>query len=155
MSQRDLAAELRAAPTAAPDELRERVRAIAAADTTRARRFTWRRALVVALPVAAAVAATIVFTRPSGEPATFQRAGTVRDEGALSGERSAAPQVGGAGAKATLAPLSLPNRLEQVEATLSLRVTTAGGVSSAMQRALRIARSYGGYPVYVDAGSQA
>jgi hypothetical protein len=44
--------------------------------------------------------------------------------------------------------------VQQVEATLSLRVPSADGVSSAMQRALRIARSYGGYPVYVDAGSQ-
>ncbi|HEV7640207.1 MAG TPA: hypothetical protein VGO39_04950, partial [Gaiellaceae bacterium] len=64
MSQRDLAAELRGARITAPSELRQRVRLIAAADTTPTRRFTWRRALVVALPVAAAIAASIVFTRP-------------------------------------------------------------------------------------------
>ena len=59
MSQRDLVAELRAARIEAPSEVRARVRLIAAADTTPVRRraFTWRRALVVALPVAAAVAA--------------------------------------------------------------------------------------------------
>jgi hypothetical protein len=153
MSQRDLAAELRAARITAPAEVRERVRLIAADDTTPTRRFTWRRALVVALPVAAAVAATIVFTRPSGEHTTFQRTKAAADKGVLHGQRAAAPQVGAPGA--TLAPLSVPNRLEQFEATLSLRVPTADGVSSAMQRALRIARSYGGYPVYVDAGSQA
>src|SRR5712691_3264466 len=67
MSQRDLTAELRGARITAPAELRERVRLIAAADTTPTRRFTWRRALVVALPVAAAIAASIVFTRPSNE----------------------------------------------------------------------------------------
>src|SRR5258706_1679545 len=65
MSQRDLTAELRGARITAPPELRERVRLIAAADTTPTRRFTWRRGLVVALPVAAAIAASIVFTRPS------------------------------------------------------------------------------------------
>ena len=60
MSQRDLVAELRGARIAAPAELRERVRA----DRRRshrpaAPRSRWRRALVVALPVAAAVAAAI------------------------------------------------------------------------------------------------
>ena len=51
MSQRDLTAELRGARIAAPSELRERVRLIAAADTTPTPRgFTWRRALVVAAP---------------------------------------------------------------------------------------------------------
>ena len=66
MSQRDLATELRAARISAPAEVRERVRLIAASDTTsREPRFTWRRALVLALPVAAAVAATVVFTRPA------------------------------------------------------------------------------------------
>ena len=157
MSQRDLAAELRAARIAAPAEVRERVRLIAAADATPGRRFTWRRALVVALPVAAAIAAAIVFTRPEGEQTTFKRQRTVTataEKGALSGQRSLAPRAA-VGGGVTLAPLSAPSRLEQFEATLSLRVPTTDGVSSAMQRALRIARSYGGYPVYVDAGSQA
>src|SRR5258705_12133639 len=76
MSQRDLTAELRGARITAPPELRQRVRLIAATDTTPTRRFTWRRALVVALPVAAAIAASIVFTRPSNhnavEPVTLQ-----------------------------------------------------------------------------------
>jgi hypothetical protein len=45
-------------------------------------------------------------------------------------------------------------RLQQVETTLSLRLPSADAVSSAMQRALTIAKSYGGFPVYVDAGSQ-
>ena len=71
MSQRDLVAELRDARIAAPPEVRERVRLIAAArhDRRGRRRFTWRRALVLAVPVAAAIAAAIVFTRPSHSPA--------------------------------------------------------------------------------------
>src|SRR5689334_25447592 len=67
MSQRDLVSELRAARVAAPAELRERVRSIAAADTEPRRWFTWRRAFVVAVPVAAAIAATVVFTRPASQ----------------------------------------------------------------------------------------
>ena len=65
MSQRDLAHALREARPAAPPELRQRVRLIAAqsAEPPR-RRITWRRALVVAVPVAAAViAAGVLSTR--------------------------------------------------------------------------------------------
>ena len=65
MSQRDLVAELRAARVAAPPEVRERVRLIARSATPPRRVFTWRRALVVALPAAAAIAAAVVFTRPA------------------------------------------------------------------------------------------
>src|SRR5262249_50785813 len=46
------------------------------------------------------------------------------------------------------------NRLQQVETTLSLRLASPDAVSAAMQRALAIAKSYGGYPAYVDAGSE-
>ncbi|HEY8645420.1 MAG TPA: hypothetical protein VIL77_06035, partial [Gaiellaceae bacterium] len=99
MSQRDLAAELRGARITAPSELRLRVRLIAAADATPTRRFTWRRALVVALPVAAAIAASIVFTRPSDH----QAVGTVTTRQVAHGAvHGALPQVGKAfGAPAT------------------------------------------------------
>ena len=64
MSQRDLVAELRGSRIAAPAELRAHVRSIAAGAPAPANRFTWRRALVVALPAAAAIAAVLVVTRP-------------------------------------------------------------------------------------------
>src|SRR4051812_42909641 len=146
MSQRDLAAELRSARAAAPADLRERVRAIAAADTQPRRWFTWRRLLVVAVPAAAAIAATIVFARPVSQERTV-----VHGEAATIGtapDRAARQKALGAVA----APAR--NRLQHVETTLSLRLPSADAVSSAMQRALAIAKSYGGYPVYVDAGSQ-
>src|SRR5207248_2788323 len=75
MSQRDLVAELRAARVSAPAELRNRVRAIAAADTPPRRWFTWRRVLVVAVPAAAGIAAAIVFTRPITQEQTVVRHG--------------------------------------------------------------------------------
>jgi hypothetical protein len=166
MSQRDLTAELRAARITAPDEVRERVRSIAATDSTPTHRFTLRgitphsitlrRALVVALPVAAAVAATIVFTRPGGEQPTAAReldkqanvAGVAHAPAAIQpNARAAATQ------KTFSAVPPTPGRVQQVEASLSLRLPTSNGVSGAIQRALRIAQSFGGYPVYVDAGS--
>ena len=53
MSQRDVLAELQTARVTAPPELRERIRLVAAtADPKPPRRFTWRRALVVAVPEA-------------------------------------------------------------------------------------------------------
>ena len=64
MSQRDLVAELRGSRIAAPAELRAHVRSIAAGAPAPGNRFTWRRALVVALPAAAAIAAVLVVTRP-------------------------------------------------------------------------------------------
>jgi hypothetical protein len=146
MSQRDIVAELRAARINAPAEVRERVRLIAAEDTTPTRRFTWRRALVVALPVAAAVAATIVVTRP-----TEQRT-VVHGEAAT--VRSAAKPGVGLQQKSFSAITPSPNRVQRVEATLSVRVPSADGVSAAMQRALRIAQSLGGFPVHVDAASR-
>ena len=154
MSQRDLAAELRGARITAPAEVRERVRLIAAADTTPSRHFTWRRAIVVTLPVAAAVAATIVFTRPTGEPRTTPLAAaevmTIRSAGQ--------PRKADAGAARTksFAPIApTRGRVQQYEASLSLRVANVEAVSLAVQSALRIAKSLGGYPVYVNAGSRA
>src|SRR5262245_30083072 len=52
MSQLDLIAELRANRPAAPPELRARVLELAASVPAPRRRFTWRRALVVAVAVA-------------------------------------------------------------------------------------------------------
>jgi uncharacterized protein DUF4349 len=150
MSQRDLVSELRAARVAAPAELRERVRAIAAADTEPRRWFTWRRAFVVAVPVAAAIAAAVVFTRPASQERTAVH-------GAAAIARStpdAAARQKAFGALGAPQSTTASGRLQQVETTLSLRLATPDAVSAAMQRALAVAKSYGGYPVYVDAGSQ-
>src|SRR3954452_14908004 len=164
MSQRDLVGELRAARVSAPAELRDRVRALAATDTPPRRWLTWRRLLVLAVPAAAAVAAPIVFTRPTAQqqPVAQQQTLTHGEAGIVGGSRQAdaATRQKAAGALAAPAPANggfaaaAPNRLQQIETTLCLRLPTADAVSSAMQRALAIAKSYGGYPVYVDAGSQ-
>jgi hypothetical protein len=145
MSQRDLVAELRAAHVEAPPEVRERVRLIAAAAPAPPRRITWRRSLVVLVPVAAAIAATIVFTRPAEHQQTALEFG--RPPVTL------APNVGAAtdrAAKAFAVP-SPKNRVQTYEATLSLRVEHARGVSDGVKRALRITTSLGGYSQSVHA----
>src|SRR5581483_7412287 len=125
MSQRDLVAELRGARPAAPPEVRERVRLIAARATTPpTRRFTWRRALVVAVPAAAAVAAAAGDARAQAAPAPKE-----------------------------LAPLTSPTRVQRVSASLSLRIPTADGVSEAVKRVQRITASLGGFTVSVVAGT--
>jgi Domain of unknown function (DUF4349) len=149
MSQRDLVAELRAARIEAPSEVRARVRLIAAADTTPAHRrtFTWRRALVVALPVAAAVAATIVYTRPAhhaqnelslghATPAIVRRA-AVPSFGAVTGT--------------PLAPAPSTTRIQRYGAYLALRVPTPNGVSTGVKQALQITKALGGYAGSVHA----
>jgi hypothetical protein len=161
MSQRDLAAELRGTRITAPSELRERVRLIAAADTTATRRFTWRRALVVALPVAAAVAATVVVTRPSNNhpvatplvirSAAIQHGSAAKSPGFSAGVPGAAA---GAGA-AKLAPPIAPGRVQVYGSYLALRLSSATAVSDGVKSALRIASSLGGYPASVHATSQA
>lgn len=147
MSQRDLVAELRAAHVEAPPEVRERVRLISAAAPAPRRRITWRRSLVVLVPVAAAIAATIVFTRPARHPQ------------ALSGEithtpATIAPNVGAAGSDRAAKAFAVPsptNRVQKYEATLSLRVEHARDVSDGVKRALRITTSFGGYSSSVHA----
>lgn len=145
MSQRDLVAELRAAHVEAPPEVRERVRLVAAGAPAPPRRVTWRRALVVLVPVAAAIAATIVFTRPAEHQQTALEFG--RPPVTL------APNVGAAtdrAAKAFAVP-SPKNRVQTYDATLSLRVERAHDVSDGVKRALRITTSLGGYSQSVHA----
>lgn len=166
MSQRDLAAELRASRIPAPAGVRERVRAIAAADTSsRTPRFTWRRALVVALPIAAAVVATIVFTRPAHHPnrgteLAIQRAGVAHGSVAATPKTLGLPDAARASGAKTFAPGTTipvapsPTRVQRYGATLTLRLPTANGVSTSVQRALRITTSLGGHPTSVHATSK-
>ena len=146
MSQRDLVAELQAARIAAPAEVRERVRAIAAHSTPPRRVFTWRRALVVALPAAAAIVAAVVVTRPSPShdaTVTFERAAVAH------GSVTATP-------KATLqtqlaAPRIAPGRVQRYNASISLRLRD---VSSAVKSVQHITSSLGGYPVSIQVDAQ-
>ena len=151
MSQRDLVAELQGARISAPAEVRARVRLIAAADTTRARRtFTWRRALVIAVPVAAAIGAAIVLTRPSHSPpvAVPVERGIVHGASSSPTQRKA---LSTPALPAPLAPAPSTTRVQRYGAYLALRVADPDGVSAGVKRALRITKSLGGYAGSVHA----
>ena len=146
MSQRDLVAELRAARVVAPPEVRERVRLIARSAAPPRRMFTWRRALVVALPAAAAIAAAVVFTRPAShneQPVALEAQIRAAARGALAPKATGAVPFG--------APTTDRARVQRYNATLSLRLKN---VSDAVKRVQAITRSLGGYPVSIVAGSQ-
>src|SRR5579885_920245 len=128
MSQRDLVAELRAAHVTAPAEVRERVRLIAADSAPpEPRRFTWRRALVVAVPVAAAVAASVVFaTRPAHHTATppLVERSAVHGSGSVFGAPTARAQK-------SIAVPSPPGRVQTVSTSIAVRVPQ---ISDAVKR---------------------
>jgi hypothetical protein len=141
MSQLDLARTLREARPVAPSELRERVRLVAAQPTPPRRQLvTWRRALIVAVPVAAAIAVGVVATRPTHNAAAPEgmiqhaRVGAARSDKALT---TLAPS------RVAVAPNA--NRVQRYSASLELRVHDAGDISYASKRAVAIAHSLGGY----------
>ena len=154
MSQRDLVAELRAARPVAPPEVRARVRLIAAGAPAPPHRFTWRRALVVAVPVAAAIAAAVVVARPSHD-----RTAVPERSGGVVTQLRAAPPVHtpsasvGAADKAFAVP-SPKTRVQLYTATLGLRVESSRAVSDGVKQALRITTSLGGYSTAVHASTE-
>jgi uncharacterized protein DUF4349 len=141
MSQLDLARVLRDARPVAPAELRQRVRLVAAQATPPHRRIvTWRRALVVAVPVAAAIAAGVIATRPTHHAA--QPTPVVR--GAYAGaaqSKALTPEI-------AVAPNA--HRIQRYSTSLELRVRDSAALSDRSKRAIAIAHSLGGYEQRVD-----
>jgi hypothetical protein len=145
VSQPDLLTQLRAARPVAPAEVREHVRRIAAAaDPGRRPRFTWRRALVVAVPVAAALAgAALLAPRGSHHAAVEPQPYQAVTSGGVARVKAAAPSQSAA---AAAIPRPSPNRVQRIGASLQLRVPNTQAVSDVTKQAVAIARSLGGYP---------
>jgi hypothetical protein len=150
MSQPDLAHVLRDARPVAPPELRERVRLVAAQATPPPRRrlVTWRRALLVAVPVAIAVVAGVLATRPSHRQAELHGEAVAQR---AAGTGAAPDSIAQAPARPALAPNT--KRIQRYSASLELRLRDAAAVSDASKRAIAIAHRLGGYEqrVNVDA----
>ena len=147
MSRLDLLADLRETRPAAPAGLRERVREIAAVVPEPRRRLpqlTWRRAAVVLVPaVLGLAAAAIVVGRNDSTPTAVERGVAVG-----SAAKAQTTLQAQAGADRASAPTAVPparGRLQDYDATLSLRVHDATALSGATKRALRIVRSLGGF----------
>lgn len=156
MSQRELAAELRAVRTAAPPELRERVRMIAAtAETTAERRFLRRRSLVLLVPLAAALAGVLVLAPPGTHDRNQQLAAQPPVAAEAHGSFVApapAPAQSGAVRKAFV-PAPSTARVQRYGAWIGLSVRSAGAVSDAVQKAMRITTGLGGYSTSVHDAS--
>ena len=155
MSQRDLVAELHGARIPAPPTSANRCARSSPVLPPPARRWQWRRVLVVAVPAVAAVAAAVSDHAPELEetatpPPVELQASTVQ-HGAIA-KSFGAP----AGQHATHSlPPPAPGRVSRYGAFLSLRVDTAKGVSNGVKRALQVATSLGGFSTSVHASTQA
>jgi hypothetical protein len=164
----ELVRELRALPTAAPEELRERVRALGEPTQPptlrdRATAFPWRRSLLVLAPVCvlALVAAAVVHgvlnsgTKPQALTKTVARESLKAQ--AERGVAGAPPDdTLHYGAVTTpslsLSPLPAPTsgRLQDYEAWMTVRVKDLDALSDRTNEAMRVLRDYGGYVVSLE-----
>jgi hypothetical protein len=150
MSQPDLARTLRESRPAAPAELRERVRLIAAqASPPRRQLVTWRRSLVLAVVVGAAVAAGVIATRPSHQTTLVERQASPPSHFSATGS-AAIEKLAPSTAPPAATPAPSAKRLQQYTASLELRVPTPAAVSRDTQRAVAIAKSLGGHLAFVN-----
>jgi Domain of unknown function (DUF4349) len=161
LSQLDLTAQLRSARPAAPAELRDLVRTIAAqaAPEPRRRQGRRRRAFLVAVPVLAAAVGAAVLLPSGGQktsavapgshlavltPAVPAGAEQAPSFSATSSDQAKAA-VTGAGSTGSAIPSST-RRIEQIDTTLELRVKNSQAVSDGTKQAVAITRALGGYP---------
>jgi hypothetical protein len=165
MSQLDLLAELREARPIAPAELREHIRSIAAEAIPPKRLVTWRRTLVFAVPVAAAIAGAAILlpggTRTASPPPVEGQATTTAhapafvasqpDQKALAPATFATAGASAvAAAKQAAVPGPSPNRIQRITTALELRVPDTQAVSDGTKKAVAIAHALGGYPASLN-----
>jgi hypothetical protein len=156
-----LVRDLRALPTTAPAEVRERVRALGepGRSTTvwdRVRSLSVRRSLLVLAPacvlglVVAAVVHGVVSSNGAPETAT-----------SVHGASGAVRQPPVYGAAAPKSPLDLglpgptPGRYQDYQAWMTLRVKDLQGLTDQTNEAMRIVGSYGGYVASVEQSTTA
>jgi hypothetical protein len=164
----ELVHELRALPTAAPDGVRERVRALGEPTPRRSLPvLPWRRSLLVLAPacalalVAAAVVhgvlnsgggkQTVSARGVSGEAQKGARLNPDTHFGAVT-----TPDFGlslGPVAGDTVVPPN-PSRRQDYEATMTLRVKDLDALTDRTNEAMRLVRSYGGYVASVHQYTQ-
>jgi hypothetical protein len=168
----ELVRDLRALPTAAPPELRDRVRALGEPTEPWTVRdllvaIPWRRSLLVLAPVCVLglmSAAVIHGVLHSGK--TNQVASVSNQVASIAGGRAALPPgVNGTGGSVTVpetaapfaqsVPAPSPGRYQDYEASLTVRVKDVDTLHDRTAEATRLARSYGGYVASVDESSAA
>ncbi len=170
MSSSEVLEQIRLSRPSAPTELRQRVRALAAAEQQPSRlapfaRLRPRRLALVAAPafavLAVATAGAIGLARSGSTPSDTSAAGDTAtrlqgySSGATTGTAEDAAPLNAAtpSAKSTTrqavpgAPAPSPGRIQRYEASLRLRVKNSDDLSDATQRALRLTQQLGGFVV--------
>jgi len=163
MTSAEIVHELRAARPAAPYALRARVEAIAASTpaprpSVASRFLPRRRALLVALPAAAALAVASAGVIGLAESGRDDAATGFRDATTQLAESTATQKVGaadaapayGATTETQTAPGPTTGRKQRVLANLTIQVADTDALSEATQQALQTTRSLGGYVVSVS-----
>ncbi|HKY12838.1 MAG TPA: DUF4349 domain-containing protein [Gaiellaceae bacterium] len=155
----DLVTALRAETPAAPHRLRERVAAVTAT-TPPARRFTTRRILSFAVPVAAGLSlaaalavglTTAIEPKPSGDEAgAFKAAPPQAVTPSPAGEAADRAQARLPERSPLTAPIPAQRRAQDYRASLTLLVDGTDELSATTQRALRATRRLGGYVLSVN-----
>jgi hypothetical protein len=160
---------LRALPTAAPEHVREHVRALG--EPVQRARFwhqwsgiPWRRSLLVLAPVCVlGLVSAAVIHGVLNSSSNRQAVATVHGEAAQSDSReklnpSTDEPVFGLATPQTLAPvLPVPNsgRYQDYEAWMALRVKDVDALTDRTNEAMRVVRSYGGYVASVEQSTSA
>jgi uncharacterized protein DUF4349 len=160
----ELVRDLRALPTAASSEVRERVRAFGEPPRTRTLQdlllvFGWRRSLLVLAPVcvlglvSAAVIHGVLNSGGDSKPTAAtgqsgQKAQKLDQDGVLESK----PHFGAATTTpfAPSLPTPAPGRYQDYEASLTVRVKDVDALHDRTAEATRLARNYGGYVASVD-----
>ena len=171
-----LVRELRALPAAAPEHLREQVRALGEPSQParlwdRLVGFPWRRSLLVLAPVcvlglvsAAAIHGLLNSGTQTAAVATVQQ-GEVAGSGAGAGQqhleaqrdKALTPVFGAATAKPFDSGIPTPNpsRYQDYEAWMTLRVADVDALTQRTNEAMRVVRDAGGYVASVEQATSA
>jgi hypothetical protein len=150
----ELAHDLRALPTAAPESLRERVRALGEPTPRRTPpQVPWRRSLLVLAPACALALVSAAVVHGVLSSGTSSQPQAVRDS-------SAGVVRGAAGetfAPAAVSPVVPPDasRHQDYEASMTLRVNDLNALTDRTNEAMQVARSYGGYVASVQQSTHA
>jgi hypothetical protein len=160
----ELVRDLRALPTAAPQQVREHVRALGEPAQPRTLHdlqllLSWRRSLLVLAPVcvlalvSAAVIHGVVHSDGSKQTAVAGQLDTQVHRGAVeSGGTTTTPAFGAVTGtpSAPLLPAPVPGRYQDYEASLTVRVKDVDTLHDRTAQATQLARSFGGYVASVD-----
>ncbi|TML58365.1 MAG: DUF4349 domain-containing protein [Actinobacteria bacterium] len=163
----ELVRDLRALPTAAPQHVRERMRALGEPARPRTLEdlllmFSWRRSLLVLAPacvlalVSAAVIHGVLNSGPGSHPtAALQKLGAGAHRSAPGNSGTATTPVFGAATSPSDAlvsplPTPTPGRYQDYEASLTVRVKNVDALHDRTAQATQLARSFGGYVASVD-----